>query len=79
MSFESNSVVVWGKPNCVYCELAKTLLKQRGIEYKYKQILNNNDMAEFLEDTDNARTVPQIIINGVLIGGLDKLKVKLGI
>jgi glutaredoxin 3 len=45
-------------------------------EIPFDEILIDNDqqaMREFIEVTDGARTVPQIIIDGKPIGGFDEL------
>ena len=66
--------VVWSRYNCPYCDQAKALLTQRGIEFEERKIGDGYTREELLEAVPNARTVPQIIINGVSIGGFTELK-----
>ncbi len=59
-------------PNCPFCDAAKKLLDTKGFKYTEIDLVKNQE--EFSKSTNNARTVPQIIINGQLIGGYDMLK-----
>ena len=66
--------VVWSKYNCPYCEQAKALLNQRGIEYEERKIGDGYTKEDLLEAVPTARTVPQIFLNGELVGGFNELK-----
>ena len=66
--------VVWSKYNCPYCDQAKALLTQRGIKYEERKIGDGYSKEELLEAVPNARTVPQIFLDGNLIGGFTELK-----
>lgn len=70
-------VVIWSKYNCTFCEQAKSLLGQRSIQFEEKKIGDGYSKEELLEEVPNARTVPQIIIDGKLIGGFTELKAHL--
>ena len=69
--------IVWSKYHCPYCDQAKALLKQKGIEFEEKKIGDGYTKEELLEAVPNARTVPQIFLDGELIGGFTELKQKL--
>ena len=69
-----NPVIIWSKYNCPYCDQAKALLKDRKIPFKEHIIGDGYTKEELLEAVPNARTVPQIIINGASIGGFTELK-----
>jgi glutaredoxin 3 len=69
-----NSVIIWSKYNCPYCDQAKALLTQRGIKYEERKIGDGYTREELLEAVPNARTVPQIFLDGNLIGGFTELK-----
>lgn len=73
----SSKVIVWGQPRCTYCDIAKRLLEDASIAYEYKQLVDMDSKAEFFEETNGARSVPQILIDGRLLGGLEELKVYL--
>ena len=55
-------VIVYGKPNCPYCDKAKATLEDRGIEYKYLDIVEDPTLKEFLVEK-GLKTVPQIFVN----------------
>ena len=71
---ESIKTIVWSKVQCPFCDMAKTLLKNKGIVFEERMIGVNWTREQLLESIPNARTVPQIILNGVLIGGYEQLK-----
>ena len=69
--------IVWSKYQCPYCEQAKQLLSQRGIQYEERKIGDGWTKEDLLEAVPNARTVPQIFLNEELIGGFTELKERL--
>ena len=71
---ESTKTIVWSKVQCPFCDMAKTLLKNKGIVFEERMIGVGWTREQLLESIPNARTVPQIILNGVLIGGYEQLK-----
>ena len=66
--------IVWSKDQCPYCDQAKALLKSRNIEFEERNIQHDWTREQLLEAVPNARTVPQIIINGASIGGFTELR-----
>lgn len=68
--------VIWSKPDCPYCVQAKNLLEQKGIEYLEHKIGDGWTKEDLLEAVPNARTVPQIFIDGELVGGFSDLRAK---
>ena len=66
--------IVWSKYNCPFCDQAKSLLKLKGIDFEEKKIGNGYTREDLLEAVPNARTVPQIFLDGILIGGFTELK-----
>jgi glutaredoxin 3 len=69
-----NKVVIWSKYHCSNCDQAKALLIQRGIEFEERKIGDGYTKEELLEAVPTARTVPQIFIDGTLVGGFTELK-----
>jgi len=69
--------VIWSKYHCPYCDQAKALLKSKGIQFEEKKIGDGYTKEELLEAVPNARTVPQIFLDGELVGGFTELKQKL--
>jgi glutaredoxin len=72
-----SKAIVWSKQQCPYCDQAKALLKQKGIEFEERKIGEGYTKEDLLEAVPNARTVPQIFINEEYIGGFTELKTKL--
>jgi glutaredoxin 3 len=66
--------IVWSKYHCPYCDQAKALLTQKGIEFEEKKIGDGFTKEDLLEAVPTARTVPQIFIDDQLIGGFNELK-----
>ncbi len=67
-------VKVFSTASCPFCTKAKQLLDKWNIPYEEAMI--DSDQAarsEFATATNNARTVPQIIIDGECIGGFTEL------
>jgi len=69
--------IVWSKYHCPYCDQAKALLTSKGIQFEEKKIGDGYTKEELLEAVPTARTVPQIFLDGELIGGFTELKTKL--
>jgi glutaredoxin 3 len=69
--------IVWSKYHCPYCDQAKALLGQRGIPFEERKIGDGWSKEELLEEIPTARTVPQIILDGKLIGGFNELRAHL--
>jgi glutaredoxin len=66
--------VVWSKHHCPYCVQAKELLTQRGIEFEERIIGDGYTREDLLAAVPTARTVPQIFLDDVLIGGFTELR-----
>jgi peroxiredoxin len=73
-----DSVTIFTKKDCPFCKGAKELLKENWFQYSEIELGDATRQKVLHGITGNDRpTVPQIFINGELIGGLDKLKIKL--
>jgi glutaredoxin len=66
--------IVWSKDQCPYCDQAKALLKQKGIEFEERNVSRDWTREQLLEAVPTARTVPQIFMNEELVGGFTELK-----
>lgn len=66
--------IVWSKYHCPYCDQAKALLSQRGIPFEERKIGDGWTKEELLEEIPTARSVPQIILDGKVIGGFTELR-----
>ena len=67
-------VKVFSTGTCPICDKTKTLLKKWNIPYDEARIdTDKEEMREFVQITNGARTVPQISIDGQWIGGFSEL------
>jgi len=67
-------VTVYSTANCSFCTRAKIMLEKWDIDYDEVRIDGDNAaMNQFIEATNGARTVPQILIDGRPIGGFTEL------
>jgi glutaredoxin 3 len=68
------TIEIWGKEDCVFCEQAKQLCNNNGLEYTYKTFGIDFTKEEILAEFVGAKTFPQIKIDGKPIGGYQELK-----
>ena len=67
-------ILIYSSYNCGYCDRAKKLLNEKKISYKEINIQDNPTEREvMLKKANGRRTVPQIFIKGVHIGGFQEL------
>ena len=65
---------IFTKRNCKYCVLAKQVLRDKNIYVYAEHIVESiNDKNYLLKRVPNAKTVPQIFIDNVYIGGYNEL------
>lgn len=68
-------VKVYSKDNCTFCVQAKALLRSKGVPFE--EILLNDDekRAQFYKECGpGVRSMPQIFVDGVRIGGFRELQ-----
>jgi glutaredoxin 3 len=58
---------------CPYCEAARQLLRSKGVSFEEISIETDPAQREIMIRRSGQRTVPQIFIDGVHIGGSDDL------
>lgn len=72
-------IVVWSKDQCPYCDMAKRLLKTKGVDYEERNITGGTWTKEdLLQANPNARTLPQIFFGDNCIGGYNELVARIG-
>lgn len=70
-----NITLIWTKTDCRFCDLAKTMLKEKGIRFEERNISTIEwTKQDLLNQVPNAKTVPQIFLYGEYIGGYQELK-----
>jgi len=69
-----NPVEIYTSPLCGYCYAAKRLLKQKGVNFSEIDVLiNPGRKSEMIRRANGGRTVPQIFIGDIHVGGCDEL------
>ncbi len=66
-------VVIYSTQTCTYCHRAKQLLEMKKIPYTEIMIDEDDQKKEEMIKKSGRRTVPQLFIKGVSIGGCDDL------
>ncbi len=67
-------VKIYSTGTCPFCDKAKALLKKWQIPFDEVRIDQDDvGLREMQQVTNHARTVPQIVVDGKVIGGLDDL------
>ena len=60
--------------SCPYCHAARGLLDKKGVSYDAIDVgADPQRRAEMMQRADGRRTVPQIFIDGVHVGGSDDI------
>ncbi len=67
-------IKIYGKENCLFCDKAKQLCSSKEIDFRYYQLGQDYEIKELMELVPNARTVPQIFKDNILIGGFSELQ-----
>ncbi len=68
-----NNLTVIARDNCIYCRLATRLLEEKGLPFELLMLGVDFEREEFEELVPGAKTFPQILVNGVSIGGYEDL------
>ena len=68
-------ITIYSKPNCIYFDKSKALLKCLDLPYEEKMFGKDFKSVEELYEAvgKQVRTMPQIKIDGVLVGGYNQL------
>lgn len=67
-------VEVYATQSCPYCQMARSLLSRKGVAYELIDVGQAPEKrAEMTQRAGGRRTVPQIFIDGVGVGGSDDI------
>lgn len=68
------TVEIYSSPLCGFCHAAKRLLNQKGVEFTEINVLTNpGRKPEMIQRANGGRTVPQIFVGDIHVGGCDEL------
>jgi thioredoxin reductase (NADPH) len=69
------NIEIYTKEDCPFCHKAKELLKEKGEEFTEFDVEKQPEkLTEMLARSQGRKTVPEIFIDGKLIGGFDELR-----
>ena len=69
-------VKVYSTEWCMYCKMAKEFFKEKKIEFEEIDVGKDKEAAEEMVKLSGQRGVPVIVIDGEVITGFDKEKIK---
>ena len=70
----SKTIVIYSKDYCPYCTQAKSLITAKGYSFTEYDIMNDPALTtEMIERSGGRRTVPQIFIGDIHVGGASDL------
>ena len=69
-----SKVDIYTTPICGYCMMAKRLLDEKGVDFNEINVMGDMDqMQKMIQRANGGRTVPQIFIGDIHVGGSDDL------
>jgi glutaredoxin 3 len=71
--FGMAKVEIYTTPTCPYCHAAKVLLREKGVDYNEISVIEPELRQKMTERAHGRRTVPQIFIGDVHVGGYDDM------
>ena len=73
--YDVSKVEVYTTTYCPFCARAKNLLRSKGVAFDEIDVTDDAELrAKLIEMSGGRRTVPEIFINGRIIGGFEELK-----
>lgn len=67
-------IEIYTKDYCPYCTLAKSILTKHGADFVELSVSENPELFDtMVKRASGRRTVPQIFIDGIGLGGADEL------
>lgn len=66
-------VEIYTTPTCPYCHAAKSLLREKGVDYTEITVLDPDLREAMMQRAHGRRTVPQIFVGDTHVGGYDDM------
>jgi glutaredoxin 3 len=71
---QMKQVEIYTSPLCGFCHAAKRLLKQKGVNFSEVNVFTNpGRKPEMIQRANGGRSVPQIFVGDMHVGGCDEL------
>jgi glutathione-dependent peroxiredoxin len=71
-------ITVYSRPNCKWCESSKFVLESKGLEYNELMLDVDITVDQLKQLVPGAKSVPQIMDDGIYVGGYRELVAYLG-
>lgn len=68
-----SGVVIYSTGMCPYCVRARQLLERKGVRYTEYRVDEQSHLRHEMESKSKRRSVPQIFIDDLHVGGFDEL------
>lgn len=72
-------VKIYSTPNCPYCQRAKQFFKENNIDFENIDVSDNQQAVEEMVTKSGQMGVPVLDIDGKIIVGFDKEKIKVAL
>ena len=72
----AKKITVYSTPSCGYCDLAKDFFRANKLEFKEIDVSEDEKAAKYMIEKSGQIGVPVIDIDGKMIVGFDKPKIK---
>jgi glutaredoxin 3 len=73
MTFPTPAVTIYTTETCIYCDRAKEYLRLRGVRFSEIDVTGDAEARATLIERSGRRTVPQIYVGEVHVGGYTDL------
>ncbi|MEX1014576.1 MAG: glutaredoxin family protein [Candidatus Paceibacterota bacterium] len=70
------NIIIYSTPSCVYCKMAKKFFDEKDIEYTEKNVAGDQEAMKEAVEKSGQMGVPVIDIDGKIMVGFDKEKIK---
>src|SRR3712207_3328176 len=67
-------VDIYTKSRCLWCWCAKRLLRRKGYTFEVIDVSRADELRIWLVETAGRKTVPQVFVDGRLVGGFDEVR-----
>ena len=70
-----HTIIIYTLASCPYCIKAKALLDKKNVAYEEIEVINftQEEKEKFIKKSGGKKTVPQIFIDNMHVGGCDAL------
>ena len=73
MTFRTPTVTIYTTDTCIFCDRAKELFRRKGVPFSEVDVTGDAEARALLIERSGRRTVPQIYVGEVHVGGYSDL------